>query len=175
MGLDRRILSILYYNDIVDVNDVEEFIGEENGYYIVKVSGENKKLKVPGVDYPEEEVEEIFAEFDLEEIFIDEPVEPIEPIENDTFVQKTTEESLLEAENESKKSLLSVKTEVIITETEVDPIEPDTVNEPVNEPVKPVKEKKKPKAKSKAKPKKKTTKITTKKIDDDFDDFIKTV
>ena len=26
MGLDRRILSILYYNDIVDVNDVEEFI-----------------------------------------------------------------------------------------------------------------------------------------------------
>jgi len=51
MSIDRRIVSILYYNDITDVNSVEEFIGENNGYYEVKVNGIINKLKLPGENY----------------------------------------------------------------------------------------------------------------------------
>jgi hypothetical protein len=69
MGLDRRILSILYYNDIIDVNDVEKFIGEKDGYYIVVIKGEIKKLKVPGFVYTEEAVEEKINDVELENEF----------------------------------------------------------------------------------------------------------
>jgi len=150
MGLDRRILSILYFNDIVDVNDVEEFIGEENKYYIVKVKGEIKKLKVPGVSYDDD----VFSEFELEQ-------EPPEVEYKDTFVQKTVEEELLEAEKESKNILLSVTKEVVITETVIDkPVSEEIVLEKIKKTTEHIKEIKDKKI---IEPKKTTTKRTTKK------------
>jgi hypothetical protein len=156
MGLDRRILSILYYNDIVDVNDVEKFIGEKDGYYIVIVKGETKKLKVPGFVYPEESVEEIFNEFELEDEFeesenIFERI--VEDVKSNNFLISevyTMEEPAVEE---------PVLEEPVVEEPVV---EEPVVEEPV---VKTEKVKKEVKTKSKS----------TKKVDDDFDDFIKSV
>ena len=114
MGLDRRILSILYYNDIVDVNDVEKFVGEEKGYYIVVVKGETKKLKVPGVNYPES-VDETFNEFELEDEF-----EEIENIFEETVVEEPVEEPVVEE---------SVVEESVVEESVVEPV----IEEPVVE------------------------------------------
>ena len=51
MSLDRRIVSILYYNGIDDVKKVEKFIGEKEGYYEIMLDGKLMKLKIPGVEY----------------------------------------------------------------------------------------------------------------------------
>jgi hypothetical protein len=51
MSLDRRIVSILYYNNIFDVNKVEEFIGEKNNFYEIKIGGKIKKLEIPSKEY----------------------------------------------------------------------------------------------------------------------------
>jgi len=51
MSIDRRIVSILYYNNITDINNVEEFIGEKNGYYDIKINGKIKSLKIPDNEY----------------------------------------------------------------------------------------------------------------------------
>ena len=95
MALDRRILSILYYNDIVDVNDVEKFIGEKNGYYIVVVNGETKKLKVPGFFYPEETDNEIL-DFEIE----DENDESVNDFEK--IVDAVKANNFIKTENEQK-------------------------------------------------------------------------
>ena len=51
MSIDRRIVSILYYNNITDINKVDEFIGENNGYYDIKINGKIKSLKIPDNEY----------------------------------------------------------------------------------------------------------------------------
>ncbi|MCK9417110.1 hypothetical protein M0Q97_10680 [Candidatus Dojkabacteria bacterium] len=53
MSLDRRIVSILYYNNIFDVNSVEEFIGEKNNFYEIKIDGKIMKLEIPnkGIEF----------------------------------------------------------------------------------------------------------------------------
>jgi hypothetical protein len=55
MSLDRRIVSILYYNNIFDVNNVEEFIGEKNNFYEIKIDGKIMKLEIPnkGIEFNE--------------------------------------------------------------------------------------------------------------------------
>ena len=55
MSLDRRIVSILYYNNIFDVNNVEEFIGEKNNFYEIKIGGKIMKLEIPnkGIEFNE--------------------------------------------------------------------------------------------------------------------------
>ena len=55
MSLDRRIVSILYYNNIFDVNNVEEFIGEKNNFYEIKIGGKIMKLEIPkkGIEFTE--------------------------------------------------------------------------------------------------------------------------
>jgi len=55
MSIDRRIVSILYYNDIFDIEDVEKFVGEKDNYYEIIIDGELKKLKIPGFVYPNDE------------------------------------------------------------------------------------------------------------------------
>lgn len=56
MSLDRRIVSILYYNNIFDVNSVEEFIGEKNNFYEIKIDGKIIKLEIPNKDYNPEKI-----------------------------------------------------------------------------------------------------------------------
>ena len=51
MAIDRRILSILYANGISDVNKVQEFLGEKNNYYEIKINNEIRKLRIPGYTY----------------------------------------------------------------------------------------------------------------------------
>ena len=70
MSLDRRIVSILYFNGISDVESVENFLGEKKGYYEIIINGEIKKLKIPGRYYPAEKIkkEEIKTEDKKEEI-----------------------------------------------------------------------------------------------------------
>jgi len=48
MSLDRRIVSILYHNGIEDVESVQQFIGEENGYFKVVINDEVRNLEIPG-------------------------------------------------------------------------------------------------------------------------------
>ena len=67
MTIDRRILSILYYNGIDDANKVEKFIGENDNFYEVIIDGELKKLKIPGKDYVEVLFEEVKKSF-IEEV-----------------------------------------------------------------------------------------------------------
>ena len=83
MSIDRRIVSILYYNNIFDIEDVEKFIGENDNYYEVSIDGEVKKLKIPGIEYPNDIYEELLE--DLSEVS-----------------QRTFEGGLLEAEKYAK-------------------------------------------------------------------------
>jgi hypothetical protein len=71
MGLDRRIVSILYYNDINDINKIEKFIGENKDHlYEVIINGKVEKLKIPGYEYNESEklFEETEIQINLESI-----------------------------------------------------------------------------------------------------------
>ena len=58
MAIDRRILSILYYNGITDVNMINSFIGESHGYYQIEINGIIKNLKIPNFIYNDEELDE---------------------------------------------------------------------------------------------------------------------
>ena len=72
MAIDRRIVSILYYNGITDVNEIDKFIGESNGYYQVEINGEIKNLEIPGFHYNEKlSTEEIKDDFGVDKIIID--------------------------------------------------------------------------------------------------------
>lgn len=51
MPVDRGIIAILFYNKITDVDKVEDFIGENDGYYEIKINGEIKKLEIPDRTY----------------------------------------------------------------------------------------------------------------------------
>lgn len=62
MSFDRRIVSILYFNNINDVSRVEKYIGENGDYYEVVIDGKVQKLKIPGRIYNEIEPEEFFDE-----------------------------------------------------------------------------------------------------------------
>lgn len=53
MSIDRRIVSILYFNGINDIDKVQAFLGESNNYYKVIIDDEIKKLKIPGKIYTE--------------------------------------------------------------------------------------------------------------------------
>ena len=55
MSIDRRIVSILYHNDIFDIEAVEKFVGEKDNYYEIIIGGELKKLKIPGKKYEDED------------------------------------------------------------------------------------------------------------------------
>jgi len=61
MPVDRGIIAILYYNNITDIDKVEDFIGEKNGYYEIKINGKIEKLKIPDISYVEhiEDVEDV--------------------------------------------------------------------------------------------------------------------
>jgi hypothetical protein len=121
MSLDRRIVTILFQNGITDVTKVEKFLGEKDNFYEIIIGGELKKLRIPGHEYKEiqvkEEVKEIFTVFEKEEEKEQEKIEQKYEADLDTFIdiveepkkekqvfeQKSFEEELLDAEEESKK------------------------------------------------------------------------
>jgi len=110
MSIDRRIVSILYYNEIFDINSVEKFIGEKDNFFEIIINGKNKKLKIPGKYY-----DDIISETDLiEEIeLIEEKIEDLKINEKDN---KTDEElEFLEKEEEVKE----LETEMELIEEDV--------------------------------------------------------
>ena len=109
MSIDRRILSILYANGIHNVNDVQEFLGEKNNYYEIKINNEVKKLKIPGYTYFDvnNEIENVIEAIEKE---------PILSVETFTF-----EEELEKSDKENEKLLEEIKNiEVKVEEPKVD-------------------------------------------------------
>lgn len=82
MSLDRRIVSILYFNGIEDVESVQEFLGEKNGYFEILINNEIKKLKIPDYNYPEEN-EDVFTSFEYQEEIKNDKIKEIEKDLND--------------------------------------------------------------------------------------------
>ena len=142
MAIDRRILSILYANGISDVNKVQEFLGEKNNYYEVKVNNEIKKLRIPGYTY--NEVNNI-----LENVIESVKNEPLLSIETFSF-----EKELEKSDKENEKLLKEIK-KAEKPKAEKPKVEKSKVEEPKVE-----------------EPKVEKPKKNTKKLKDDFDDFI---
>ena len=97
MSIDRRILAILYFNNITDVNTVEKYLGPNGDYYEVIVDGELKKLKFPDKEYPEdtnifETIKEKIEEF-VEDV-VEDVKEFVEEVKEDVveFVDKVEDE-----------------------------------------------------------------------------------
>ena len=97
MSLDRRIVAVLYFNDLYDINSVENFTRINEDYYEAIVNGKLEKLKVPGKDY--------FV--DIEEL--PEVKEKVKTSvkKKEAFVQKPIEEQFITVEDERKKELLN--------------------------------------------------------------------
>ena len=164
MSIDRRIVSILYYNDIFDIEEIEKFIGEKNNYFEVVIGGETLKLKIPGKIYPEENNEEI--EY-IEDIF-----EIEELIEEDSF-----EEEMKKSEEENNSFLEKIENEEISEQTEK---EVEIVKEKVETKITPVKkplklETKIEPVKKTLVPVKKSKNVDSKKNDEDLNDFMNTL
>ena len=162
MAIDRRILSILYANGISDVNKVQEFLGEKNNYYEVKINDEIKKLRIPGYYY--NNVNEV-----LENVTESVKNEPLLSVETFSF-----EEELEKSNIENEKLLEEIK-KVEEPKVEEPKVEEPKVEEPkVEEPKVEEPKIQKPKVqKSKVeKPKVETQKKNIKKSNDDFNDFI---
>ena len=157
MGLDRRIVSILYYNDINDINKIEKFIGETKDHlYEVIINGKIEKLKIPGYKYNESE--KLFEETEIQ-INLESIKKPKEVIKEKNIEKLESFDNLEEVVENIKND-----NNFIITE-----IKEENIEKPKTE----IKEEKieKPKAKPKLKPK--TPKIEKPKTtDDDIDDFI---
>jgi hypothetical protein len=157
-GVDQKILAILRFNNI-EVSTVEKFIGNNENYYNVLINGEIKKLKIPGIDYIQEEETEVFTSFEFEEEkeLIEAEKESKKFEEKVIFEQKTFEEELIESEKESEKLEQTISFSVNNLENSSSVIPEINISneEKVKEDV--IKPKRKPKSK---------------KIDEDIDDFI---
>jgi dGTP triphosphohydrolase len=106
MSIDRRILAILYFNNINDVNQVQKFLGPNGDYYEVMIDGELKKLKFPDKEYTEdtnifETIKEKIEEFvkDVVEEVKEDVVEFVDKVEDEikkdvAEIEKTVEEDI---------------------------------------------------------------------------------
>jgi len=103
MSIDRRIVSILYFNGIMDVEEVQEFLGEKNGFYEILINDEVKKLKIPSED------ETIFTQYDdeLEKEIISKRIEEIKDSIKEVF-----EEVKENIKEEVKEKVEDIKEEV---------------------------------------------------------------
>ena len=192
MSIDRRIVSILYYNDIFDIEEVEKFLGENNNYYEIMIYGKVKKLKIPGYKYEElsedkfeiqrEEIVELLSQSKTEEhkpdeewieekiLIVDSEIEDYfeeemkkTENENNLFLEKMKEEKE-ESAKEDKKLISKVTT---ITKCDVEPKKVETKKVEIKKP-----EPKKVEIKKHSIPIKPEKKVTTKK---DIDDFMDTI
>jgi hypothetical protein len=175
MSIDRRIVSILYYNNINDVNMVEKFIGiNKENYYEVIINGKVEKLKIPGKEYFEKVQEEVKLDSPKPIKTKKKQIEKLETLDSFTNNLKDVVEVI-------KKSESELFTTTIVTEIKEIPkdeefsfeeelkkteVENNEVLEKINE--KEIKIKK---------PKfvKKSKNVSTKKLDDDIDDFIDSI
>ena len=135
MTLDRRIVSILYFNGINDVESVDRFLGRNGDFFEVMIKGEIVKLKIPGNLYLDDDVYTQFEfENSSEEIVEDDVVEDDvvedETIENTIIVEnKNFEEELLDAKKSAENfSEFSIETYVQVTADEKT-VEEETVEE----------------------------------------------
>ena len=166
MSLDRRIVAVLYFNDLYDINSVENFTRINEDYYEAIVNGKLEKLKVPGKDY--------FV--DIEEL--PEVKEKVKTSvkKKEAFVQKPIEEQFITVEDEIKKEPIFTKIEIVVNEVynEILPKNEISFEEELEKTEKENKkfleEIKKPE-KIKKVSERKLKIIESKKIDDDIHDF----
>ena len=170
MSLDRRIVAVLYFNDLYDINSVENFTRINEDYYEAIVNGKLEKLKVPGKDY--------FV--DIEEL--PEVKEKVKTSikKKEAFVQKPIEEQFITVEDEIKKEPIFTKIEIVVNEVynEILPKNEISFEEELEKTEKENKkfleEIKKPE-KIKKVSERKLKIIESKKIDDDINDFIDSI
>ena len=183
MSLDRRIVAVLYFNDLYDINSVENFTRINEDYYEAIVNGKLEKLKVPGKDY--------FV--DIEEL--PEVKEKVKTSikKKEAFVQKPIEEQFITVEDEIKKEPIFTKTitqfmdkekitEIVVNEVYDEIVNKNEIsfeeelektekeNKKFLEEIKPEKNKKNNKVSER-----KLKIIESKKIDDDINDFIDSI
>jgi len=176
MSLDRRIVSILYFNGYFDINSVENFARIDDNYYEAIINGELKKLKIPGKEYFEEEIKKEKETKKVKTIFeqksIEEELEAVDASTSghvtvtnfslNSVVNELYEEIKPINEEKIKKEKSSVKKEVI-PEIKEEPVKKEVVTPEIKEEKKPV-EKKKNTRKLKI--------VESKKDDDDFIDSL---
>ena len=177
MSLDRRIVSILYYNNIVEVESIEKFTRVNDDYYEAIINGKFEKLKVPGKEYKMDET--IYTDFDEvhiimneEEPNVEEPKKEIKKIVKKIEEIKKIQESIFEKKKEIAVLLKEKEINEILSFEEQlknDEKEKEIILEKINEEIKPDKPKN-PKISGK-----KLKIVESKNIDDDINDFIDTI
>ena len=201
MSIDRRIVSILYHNDIFDIEDVEKFVGEKDNYYEIIIGGELKKLKIPGNKYEDEikakikgqrekiaETLSSIVEDDkpyFSKEWVKEKILGIEP-EPESESEISFEEEMKKSDDESTAFLDKIKEMEVQDKEEEDLLKyfneqlskpskiPESKKEEIKEVVKETK--KNVVTKDVTKPTvKKTKKVDSKKPDDDIDDFLNAI
>lgn len=168
MSIDRRIVSILYFNGINDIDKVQAFLGESNNYYKVIIDDEIKKLKIPGKIYTEIVEETTFEKKLLKTV-------------EDSKKENLTENTFTLTENNEKENIDNV----MIDETEIETIlvkdnfedkindfEELLINDDVIENAKIEESIKKSTKATKTTKTTKTSKKSNKNTDSDVDDFI---
>ena len=166
MGLDRRLVAILFHNGINDVTKVEKYLGRKDDYLEVIIDGQLQKLKIPGILYPEDipsENEKNIEYVEKSDSFannLEDVVELIKKSENELFTVTTTT-TIIEEENSFEEELKKTELE----------------NQEVLKSIKKeTKEKLKPQTKVEKKSEKKKIKnIEPKELDDEIDNFIDSV
>lgn len=186
MSLDRRIVSILYHNGIVDVNKVEKFIGENNNYYEVIIDGKVEKLKIPGNTYfnNEDLVKNLTQKLNELGVILNDITELNPETEEEKNLIKEIDDEFNKLESFSKKLKEAEKSTTLLTTTtftfEEELEKTDVENKKFLDDIKKVKksEVKKPEVKKPVEVKKSEVKIEntkavkSKKLDDDIDNFI---
>ena len=128
MSIDRRILAILYFNNITDVNTVEKYLGPNGDYYEVIVDGELKKLKFPDKEYPEdtnifETIKEKIEEFvedvveDVKEFVVEVKEDIVELVDK---VEEEVKEEVAEIEKTIEEDIQIIKDGATEIKGEVD-------------------------------------------------------
>lgn len=170
MSIDRRIVSILHYNGINDVNKVEKFIGTNGeNYYEILIDGKIEKLKIPGVEYFE-----IPTVKDLESK-IEQVNKNIEKLESFTNNLEEVIESIKDSTKDQLFTTTIIEEQKISFEEELEKTEKE--NEKILESLKETKPKtpKKPKPRTPKLSEKKIEIIESKNTDDDINDFLTTI
>lgn len=195
MSIDRRIVSILYFNGIKDVNKVEKFIGENNGYYEIIVNGDLKKLKIPGFNYETSSEEFLKAGMvdinsaikkvpGINIVSIVKNEEKNTNIENLEYFEIPTVKDLESKIEQVNKNIEKLEYSTDSTKDQFEEIQKTSFEEEIEKTEKENEEVLKSLKETKSKPKKsrspklsdkKIEIVDTKNIDDDLTDFINTI
>ena len=136
MSLDRRIVSILYYNNIFDVKSVEEFIGEKNNFYEIKIDGKIMKLEIPNKDYIPEKFVIEFNDLPSKEYLEDKLIELTKNYdaikENQIKVAELFEEDLEKTEIE-KKTILEKKAKPKISSKKIQIVDSKKIDDDLDD------------------------------------------